>query len=89
MKYRHGEKILEVLPGLGGCWIVGWRTDLVVTHRVPSEHLPTRWSREDAQRDLDAWAKRKGLEEVRRQTGRHEGGCGFPAGSDVAIRTLP
>lgn len=62
MRYRYGAKILEVLPGLGGCWIVGWRTDLVVTHRFRSKHLPIRRSREEAQRDLDSWAFDRGLE---------------------------
>lgn len=60
-RYWHGDKIIEVLPGLGGCWIIGWRTDLVVTHRLRSKLLPVRWSRGEAQRDLDAWAKLKGL----------------------------
>lgn len=60
-KYWYGEKILEALPGLGGSWITGWRSDAGGTHRLKSKFLPVRWSRDEAQRDLDAWAKLKGL----------------------------
>lgn len=62
-RYRHGEKVIEVITGLGGdCWMTGWRSAYGGTHRLKSKFLPVRTDPEQAQRDLDAWAKRKGLE---------------------------
>ncbi len=64
-RYRYGDRVIEVIVGLGGdCWMTGWRSVYGGTHRLKSKFLPVRTDPEEAQRDLDAWAKRKVLEGI-------------------------
>ena len=64
-RYRHGDRVLEVVPGLleKFTWMTGWRTQ-EGSVRFRSKYLPVRHSREQAQRDLDTYADIKNLEEV-------------------------
>ena len=61
MRYRYKEKIVEARRGLGESWFAGWVSKSGGTHRLVAKDLPLRESRAEAQADLDAWAKRKGL----------------------------
>lgn len=62
MKYNYGGKIIEAGQGLGErTFFTGWRSESGGFHRVVSKSLPVREDIEEAQADLDAWAKRKGL----------------------------
>ena len=62
-KYRYKGKVIEVLPGRGeSCYVVGWRTENGAIMKISSIHVCT--TRELAQRRLDEWAKRKGLEVI-------------------------
>ena len=61
--YGNNGKVLEVLEGLGRWWIVGYRKG--AAHKsLKSPACPPRETRAEAQRDLDAYAKKKGLREV-------------------------
>ena len=58
--YRDLEgKEVWVAPGLGGVWI-----SVRGHHRVKSPALPARESREEAQADLDAYAKKQSWERL-------------------------
>lgn len=60
MKYHYKDKVIEAGQGLGEYFFSGWRSDGGF-HRVSSPALPVRKTLEEAQADLDAWAKKKGL----------------------------
>ena len=64
MKYHYNDKVIEARQGLGEYFFTGWRSDGGF-HRVSSPALPVRKTLEEAQADLDAWAKKKGLEVAR------------------------
>ncbi|MFT9496344.1 hypothetical protein [Anaerosolibacter sp.] len=65
MKYvDENGKIISVRQGLGmDCWIV-IRESPGGGHRVKSKALPPVETQEECQRNLDAWAKKKGLKPV-------------------------
>ena len=62
MKYRRPDTgaIVEVLNGLGGVWIVGTLTPSGGRRRLKSPALPPRPDRDACERDLAAYAARKG-----------------------------
>jgi len=62
-RYLYNGNFIEAGPGLGeGRYFTRWQSDSGGWHRVCSVALPVRDTQEAAQADLDAWAKRKGLE---------------------------
>ena len=65
-RYRYGDRVIEVIVGLGGdCWMSGWCAESGGTHRLVSKYLPVRNSRIEAEVDLDSWAGDHGLEAVK------------------------
>ena len=60
MRYHYNGKVIEARQGLGKYFFTGWRSEGGF-HRVSSPALPVRETLEEAQADLDAWAKKKGL----------------------------
>jgi hypothetical protein len=62
--YKDGKgKVLFVHHGLGGdSWGTYWRGKSRGTHRVVTKNLPIRKSQAEAQKDLDAYAKKHGFE---------------------------
>ena len=53
-----GQRV-QVTPGLGKCWISEIVAPSGGRHRVKSAALPPRKTRQEAQRDLDAYANLK------------------------------
>lgn len=65
--YRDFQnRVLFVSPGLtnGTTWMTCYQRPSGGLRRVKSKFLPLRQTREQAQADLDRWAKERGLEEV-------------------------
>lgn len=62
MKYHYNGKVIEAHQGLGKYFFTCWRSSDGGLHRVSSPALPVRKTLEEAQADLYAWAKKKGLE---------------------------
>lgn len=61
-KYYHNNRVLEVLQGLGGVWMVGTiKKNGTGRSRFVSKACPVRDAREESQADLDAYAKKHHL----------------------------
>jgi|GEM_PF-2633371 len=63
MRYHYNGHVLEVRKGPGEWFFSGFSTEEGF-RQSPDPTLPMRRSRKEAQVDLDAWAKKKGLEVV-------------------------
>ena len=64
-KYIDAQgRVLFVSAGLGDEYGTFWRSASGGLHRVKSPAMPMVASREEAQRNLDAWAEKKGLKPV-------------------------
>ena len=61
VKYWYDGKIIGVEQGLGESWIVVWHSP-AGKHRVKTKALPACTAEASCQENLDAWARRKGLE---------------------------
>lgn len=62
-RYLYNGHIIEAGPGLGeGRYFTREQSGSGGWHRLCYVDLPVRKTLEEAQADLDAWAKRKGLD---------------------------
>lgn len=67
MNYRDKQgRILFVTDGIsrGNVWFTGYRRPNGATKKLTTAALPVRDTREEAQRDLDKYARAKGLEVI-------------------------